>query len=176
MVSVTVSHVIGTVALIGLFITASMSYSIYFADLQEQASTAQLRGIADYISSVILDVYSIGSSSAGGQLLVKTLKIPSQVSESSYNLSLVRVHTPSSEVAFAVLVKLTWKPSIYAESQLPWNGLDGQLSISNGTLPEGFESSTLEPKVFVLSGASTPVVWYCKNGTSITLGLGVKSQ
>jgi len=176
MVSVTLSHVIGTVALLALFITSGMSYSIYFADMQEQASIAQLQGIADYVSVVILDIYSIGSSSGGDQLLVKTLSIPSQVAQSSYNLSLVRVCTPSSEVAFVVLVKLTWKPSIYAESQLPWNGLDGKLSLFNGTLLEGFESTDLQPKAFVLSGVSTPAVWYCKSGTNAMLGLGVKTQ
>ncbi len=175
MASVTISHVIGTVGLIGLFITSGMSYSLYFADMKEQASVAQLQGIADYVSAVILDVYSIGSSSGGDQLLVKTLSIPSQVSQSSYNVSLIQVYTPSSEVAFAVLVKLTWKPSIYAETQLPWNGLDGTLSLFNGTVPQGFQSSSLQPKAFVLSGTSTPAVWYYRSSANVTLGLGLKS-
>jgi len=175
MVSVTVAHVIGTIALIGLFISASMSYSIYFADMKEQASTAQLQGIADYVSDVILDIYSIGSSAKDNQLLVKTLSIPSQVSQSSYNLSLVQVFIPPSEIAFEVLVRLTWKPSVYAESLLPWSGSEGKLSMFNGTLPQGFQSTILQPKLFVLSGISMPAVWYFKSGPKIILGLGLKS-
>jgi hypothetical protein len=174
MVSVTVSHVIGTIGLISLFITSGMSYSLYFSDMREQASIAQLTGICDYVSAVILDLYSVGSSSEGDQLLVKTLSIPSQVSQSSYNISLARVYTPSSEVTFAVVIKLTWKPSIYAESQLPWNALGERLSIFNGTLPQGFQTSIIQPKVFILSGVSTPAVWCYKSGTNVTLGLGLK--
>lgn len=174
MASVTISHVIGTVGLISLFITSGMSYSLYFADMKEQAGVAQLQGIADYISDVILDIYSIGSSSAGDQLLSKTLSLPFQVSQSSYNISLIQVYTPTSEIAFAVLVRLTYKPSIYVQSLLPWNGLDGKLSLFNGTVPQGFQSSSLLPETFVLSEISTPAVWYCKYGTKETFGLGVK--
>jgi len=175
MVSVTVAHVIGTVALIGLFISAGMGYSVHFADMREQASAAQLQGIADYVSDVILDIYSIGSSGEGDQLLVKTLSIPSQVSQSSYNLSLVQVFISPSEIAFVVLVRLTWNPSVYAESLLPWSGLEGKLSLFNGTLPQGFQSTILQPKLFVLSGVSVPAVWYFKSGPKIILGLGLKS-
>jgi len=173
MVSVTISHVIGTVALIGLFITASMSYSIYFSEVQEQANIAQLRGIADHVSNTLLDIYSIGLSSEAEQLLVKSLDIPSQVSQSSYNLSLVRAYSSSGEVIFVVLVKLTWKPSVYAESQLAWKGPEERTSLSNGTLPQGFNDSSFLPKVFVLSGVSKPAVWCIKSGTNVTLGLGV---
>ena len=174
MVSVTISHVIGTVALIGLFITAGMSYQIHFTNLREEAGAAQLQSIADYVSTAIMDVYSIGSSVRGDQLLFKTLEIPGQVAQSSYNISLIRVTTVSGEQTFSVLARLTWKPTVYAESELPFNGLDG-LGLYNGTLPDGFEASSIQPRTYVLGGVSTSVVWYDRASSSVTLGLGVKS-
>jgi hypothetical protein len=174
MVSVTISHVIGTVALIGLFITAGMSYQIHFANLSEEAGVAQLQSITDYVSTAIMDIYSIGSSVEGDQHLVKTLEIPGQVAQSSYNVSLIRVTTISGEQTFSVLARLTWKPTIYAESELPFNGMDG-LRLYNGTLPLGFHATSVQPRTFVLSGASTVVVWYDRAVSSVTLGLGVRS-
>ena len=175
MVSVTISHIIGTVALIGLFITVAMNYSIFFGQLQEQATVAQLQGIADYVSANLLDLYSVGSNSKGDQFLVKTMDIPSGAAQSSYNVSLVNISTTFNETGFAVLVKLTWKPYIYAQSQLPWNGQEGKLLLSNGSLPRGVQSSLVQSKPFVISGISTQVLWYCRTGTNVTLGLGVKT-
>jgi len=173
-VSVTISHVIGTVALIGLFITAGMSYQMHFANLREEAGAAQLQSIADYVSTAIMDVYSIGSSAKGDQFLFKTLEIPGQVAESSYNISLIRVTTVSGEQTFSVLARLTWKPTVYAESVLPFNGLNG-LGLYNGTLPDGFKATSVQARTYVLSGLSTSVAWYDRAASSITLGLGVKS-
>jgi len=176
MSSVTVSHVIGTVALIGLFVTVSMNYSIYFAQLQQQATVAQLQGIADYISANILDLYSVGSNTQGYQFLVKTLDIPSGVAaQSGYNVSLVNISTISNGTSFSVLVKLDLQPFVYAQSQLPWNGQDVNIFLSSGIFPSGVQSSLLQPKVFVLSGMSAPAIWYCRCGTNVTLGLGVKT-
>jgi hypothetical protein len=174
MSSTTVSHVIGTVALIGLFVTVGMNYSIYFSQLREQATVAQLQGIADYISAGVLDLYSVGSNSKGDQFLVKTLDIPSGAAQSSYNVSLVNVSTIADETGFCVLVKLTWEPFVYAQSQLPWDG--GQdVSLSSGAFPSGVQSSLLQPKAFVISGISAPAIWYCRCGTNVTLGLGIKT-
>ena len=172
-VSVTISHVIGTVALIGLFISVGLTYQIHFNDMQDQATKAQLQVVADHVSTLIVDICSLGSTAQTGQLLIKSLDLPAQVAQSSYNVSLVRTQAVTGESVCAVLVRLTWKPNIYSESQLFWNGQETLAQIS-GVLPEGFSSSQLQAKDSVTS-VSSPVVWYVKNGSNVTVGLGVKA-
>jgi hypothetical protein len=154
--------------------SAGMTYSIYFNDMKDQAAKAQLQVVADHVSTLIVDICSLGSTTQTEQLLIKSLDIPAEVSESSYNVSLIRTTTVTGESVCAVLVKLTWRPSIYSESQLFWNGEENITQIS-GRLPEGFSSSLFEARYSVTSGFSTPVVWYAKDGSNITVGLGVKA-
>jgi len=151
-----------------------MTYSIYFSDMKDQATKAQLQVVADHVSTLIVDICSLGSITQTEQLLIKSLDVPAEVSESSYNVSLIRTQTVTGESVCAVLVKLTWRPSIYSESQLFWNGEENITQIS-GSLPDGFSSSLFETRYSVTSGVSTPVVWYVKNGSNITVGLGVKA-
>ena len=165
---------IGTIALIGLFISVGMTYNIYFNDMKDQAAKAQLQVVADRVSSLIIDVCSLGSTTQTGQLLVKTLEVPAEISQSSYNITLVKTHTVTGESVCAVLVKLTWRPDIYSESQLFWNSQENMTRISD-KLPVGFSSSVFQAKYSVVSGVSTPVVWYAKNGANVTIGLGVKA-
>jgi hypothetical protein len=69
---------------------------------------------------------------------------------------------------------LTWRPDIYSESQLFWNNQENMTQISD-KLPVGFSSSIFQAKYSIVSGVSTPVVWYAKNGGNVTIGLGVKA-
>ena len=151
-----------------------MTYSINFNDLKDQAVKAELQVIADHVSSLIIDVCSMGSTSQTSQLLIKTLDLPAEVSQSSYNVTLVKTHMVTGESVSAVLVKLTWRPDIYSESQLFWNGQENMTQISD-ILPVGFSSTVFQPKYSIVSGVSTPVVWYAKAGQNVTIGLGVKT-
>jgi hypothetical protein len=171
MVSVTRSHVIGTTALISLFVVAGIYYSISYSSFKNRIIATQLEEVADYVSSNVIDLVSLCSLSNLDQLIIKELDIPEVVSETYYyNITLVQIKDSNTqEWLFAIRTYPVSQPTIIKESNLPWVA-DGNIMVYNGTDPV---ETTLKLKVTVSSLANV-VAWCSKSGEKISIGFGVK--
>ncbi|MCK4953332.1 hypothetical protein KAS14_06070 [Candidatus Bathyarchaeota archaeon] len=171
MVSVTLSHVIGTTALISLFVVAGIYYSISYSSFKNRIIATQLEEVADYVSSNVIDLVSLCSLSNLDQLIIKELDIPEFVSETYYyNVTLVQIKDPNTqEWLFAIRTYPVSRPTIITESNLPWSA-NGNIMVYNGTDPI---ETTLQLKVTVSSLANV-VAWCSKSDEKTSIGLGVK--
>lgn len=165
--STVISHIIGTVTLLVLFGIIGVYYTTSYSSLQSEIIASNLQGVADYVSSEIVDLVSLCSLSVGDQLLIKKIKIPETIGKSIYNLTIIE-----SEGLLKVLVSLSSDPSVYGDSILPWS-TGSYLVVFNGTDP-GIDNSRITPMITILSVSNDPVVWCLKKDEGkMTFGLGV---
>ncbi|MCD6529291.1 hypothetical protein J7L06_03270 [Candidatus Bathyarchaeota archaeon] len=171
MSSSVISHVIGTAALISLFLIVTVYHAYSYSMIQNGVIESQLEEIAGYISSNIVQLVSLTTLSDEDQFLIKEFKIPKYVADSLYQVTIERYVDPiSQEEVFRVRVYLISKSSTYGVSYLPWSE-GGSIHIYNGTDP-GIPGSSLSPAVSLSSGYEEICVWSLKRGTEITVGLG----
>ena len=171
MVSVTISHVIGTTTLIMVFIAVTMFYSISYSSLQTQTLARQLQEVTDYVSANLVDLVSLCFISPTDLLLIKGLQMPENIGTYLYSVTLKNTTNPvTQERLLMVQAFFDSRPSIYRESLLPWS-MEGKLKIWNGTEI----NQKIQEKFSISSGASNIVAWALKQGEEITVGLGVKT-
>jgi len=171
MVSVTISHVIGTTTLIVVFIAVTMFYTMSYFSLQTETLARQLQEVTDYVSANLVDLVSLCSISPTDQLLIKGLEMPENIGTYLYSVTLKNTTNPiTQERILMVRAFFDSRPSIYRESLLPWS-MEGKLKIWNGA----WNGTRISPSFSISSGASNIVAWALKQGEEITVGLGVMS-
>jgi len=169
MVSVTISHVIGTTTLIVVFIAVTMFYTMSYFSLQTETLARQLQEVTDYVSANLVDLVSLCFISPTDQLLIKGLEMPENIGTYLYSVTLKNTTNPiTQESILMVRAFFDSRSSIYRESLLPWS-MGGKLKIWNGTM---IDNPSFEPKFSISSGASNIVAWALKQGEEITVGLG----
>lgn len=164
--SVTLSHVIGTTALISVFIVTGMYYNVTYSTFETRVFYVQLEEVANYISSYTIDLVSLCLVTDVNQLIFEELDVPASIKNHLYSISLVQLGEN-----LVVRVYLDAKPNIRKDSTLPWS-TDGNLKVYNGTDPMEVPDPNLQLKIEVSSG-SNAVAWCLKRGEKITIGLGV---
>jgi len=170
MVSVTISHVIGTTTLIMVFIAVTMFYTISYFSLQTETLARQLQEVTDYVSANLVDLVSLCFISPTDLLLIKGLQMPENIGTYLYSVTLKNTtNSVTQERLLVIRAFFDSKPSICKESLLPWS-TEGKLKIWNGT---GIDNPRLQPRFSISSGASNIVAWALKQGEEITVGLGV---
>lgn len=170
MVSVAISHVIGTTALLVVFFVASTYYANSYLNYRSQILSVQLQEAADYVSSNFVDLISLCSISSSDQLLVKTLEMPKGIGTDAFSTSLIEMVNPITFKRYLTIRAIMnsqegW--SMYKEATLPWVAV----KVWNGTIVQGL--NRILPGLTISSTAS-PVIWVQKLGTEITIGLGTK--
>ena len=164
--STIIPHIIGTVTLLILFSITGVYYSLSYSSLQSEIMVSNLQEVADYVSSEIVDLVSLGSLSAEGQLLIKELQLPEKIGGHVYNLTI----TESGDT-LKVQVYLRSDPSVFGESILPWL-IGGYIQPFNGT-GASINSTRITPQTTISSISKNPVVWCMRNSGKITFGFGV---
>ncbi|MCJ7635909.1 MAG: hypothetical protein MUO21_00295, partial [Nitrososphaeraceae archaeon] len=90
-----IAHVIGTVSLLMIFFSIGGYYQNYYSILSQRASEAQLKQIASYVASNLIDVVTICQTVQGDQFLIKTIDIPYSLNNYLYNISLSSMSSSS---------------------------------------------------------------------------------
>jgi len=161
-----ISHIIGTVSLLVLFGIVSAYYTISYSSLQSEIIASNLQEVADYASSEIVDLVSLCSLSVEDQILIKEIRIPEEIRNYAYNLTIIE----SGEL-LKVFIYLTSNPAVFGESILPWL-IGTQFSVFNGT-NFGINGTGMSPRMTISSISNNPVAWCVMNAGKITFGLGV---
>ncbi len=167
MVSVTISHVIGTITLLMVFTAVTMFYTMSYFSLQTETLAQQLQEAADYVSANLVDLVSLCHISPTDQLLIESLEMPENIGTYIYSVTITeQTNLITQEKLLMVRAFFASRPSIYRESLLPWS----TVKIWNGT---EIDDPKLQPSLYISSGTQNVVAWALKQGEETTVGLGV---
>ena len=180
---VPIQHVIGTVALIALVITATLSFSIVSSDIEADVQEQQLRQISEKIASNIVELINIAKFSIFNyEPLMRTMDLPTDVGGATYTVQLV--DGTGEGKGYYVKANLVTNQHIAAESSIPLNYTGTtQITLQNQPateqIPIGLHQTPINSNN-IIYGKPGSVVWAQANWdspnnatiTSIKVGLG----
>lgn len=174
--SVTITHLIGTVALMAIFLSVGSYYTMSISSLRREVIAVQLGGIANYVGSDLVDLVSLCYISEINQTIIKSLNFPEGITAYGYEVTL-----ENTTNGMRVQANLISESEVYGEYILPWSA-DSNIRIYNGSdvnVENQIQSErpSLNPEVMVFNGETgIPVVWCVKIEDQITIGLGLLSD
>ncbi len=158
MVEVSLQHIIGTVALIGLVVSACLFYSVFTSAVQDDGRKKQLGQISENVALNIEEMINLAKfSKYSSDYMVKLIDLPVAVGDQPYKVQLVN----DSAKGVYVHAFLATQPTISADSTLPYN---------SGNIPIRAETTQTPNKITVgvdnLTITCSGTI-YAKNGTAI---------
>jgi len=169
MSSAPISHMIGTMALLLTSLFVVTSFVLLGTMTQMDLVKPQLREVAEYVASNIVDLVTLADQTdVANLILVKKLIIPASVGERGYRIELsdgsVVVYLGTLQTVRAEAPINLNTPS---EVEIIYNPNDGGIVGVNGL------NELVEVKETLFSGSEYPLVWCVKKDGVIYVGLGV---
>lgn len=179
-VSSAIAHVIGTVSLLMIFFSIGGFYQNYYSILSQRAQEAQLKQIASYVASNLIDIVTLGQIVEGDQFLIKSIDIPYSLNNYLYNISISSMPSSTGEENIIRIVTSISKLNDYATENLPWTASGNIKIYTNQTIPRSDvivtshqTSNKASSEIAINKKPASTIVWCMKNGNEITMGLGV---
>jgi hypothetical protein len=175
---VPLKHVIGTVALIGLVIAISLSYTIITSYIEGDVARNKLNQIAEYVSLNLVEMISLTSFANTSDIYaqIKILNLPSDLAGKAYMIQLINA-TNKNQGCY-VQTQLVTRKDLTAKAPIPINSTKTQVKIvteMEGDLRvRGQTEKRVYPSGMVYGGSREIVVWGLKislNTTNIGIGL-----
>lgn len=172
MVDVSVSHIIGTAALIGLVISVALAYQIIVGYVENNVFQSQLKQTAEYVSmnianQISLTEFTYGILSTG--TVTKKLDLPKDLSGKTYVVRLI-----SESGNYYVEAQLTQRRELTARAPIPIHSTTTPVEIIDNItkLPEnGLTDSRVTVVTEVYGGDPNIVIW-CERLDKLYIGLG----
>lgn len=174
--STVIPHVLGTVALISIFLAMEAYYDGFYSKLSEETYRAQLNQVAEHITSDLIDLLLIVQVAEEEVFLVKRLDIPRFINDQPYNITLTEI-SRGDEVSLVSVLLSREDVGIYASVELPWTA-DAISVYSDQSINPPYIitlTSQLE-SIEDQAGSLTIVAWCWKSGESIVIGLGLLEE
>lgn len=178
MVEVTIQNIIGTVALIGLVISACFFYEGYTSFIRQDVQENQLKQISENVALNIEELTNLAKFSLySTSYMVKIIDLPDAVDSKSYQIQLV----DDPQKGCYVHCFLTTQPSISADSTLPYNSGQTQLTVQTSSsvveITTGVDNTKIATSGTVYGKSQTAIYAYLNWGNdgvlkSINIGLG----
>lgn len=181
MVHVSIQHIIGTAALIGLAISAALAYQIIVGYVETSVLQSQLKQTAEYVSMSIANMISLteftyGILSTG--TVTKRLSLPADLSGKTYIVRLV-----GEGGRYSVRVEISSRSDLYATSPILVNSTATSMLILTDETVQEFENrnirlsdESVRPQTYVYGGNPNIVIWCEKIGGVIYAGLGLRGS
>jgi hypothetical protein len=126
MVEVTLQHIIGTVALIGLVISAGLFYTIFTSFVQDDNRKKELGQISENVALNLEEMINlIKFSKYSSDYMIKIIDLPTDVGGRSYQIQLV-----NDTNRLYVHTFLTTQQTVSADSTIPYNSGDIPLKLN----------------------------------------------
>ncbi len=127
---VSISHLIGSVALIGLVIAAGLSYTIVTSSIQDEVSKQQLTQISEYVALNIAEManlqkYAINSN----HYMIRSLNLPVDQAGKTYVVQIKAETSTDESTSYKVRTYLVSKPYLFSEAIIPLNSSSTWLTI-----------------------------------------------
>lgn len=182
MVEVSIQHIIGTVALISIVISASLFYTIFTSFVQDDNRQKELGQISENVAMNIAEMINIVKfetfSSNFGNYTVKIIDLPTEVGGQPYKIQLINVLGQMQVHSF-----LSNRESISANSTIPFNS-GGSSIVLNTTLTvyqiqTGVDNTKIDCSGMIYGKNGTAIwaypVWNSETGnlpSTVTIGIG----
>jgi hypothetical protein len=180
MVEVSIQHIIGTVTLIGLVISAGLFYTIFTTFVQDDNRKKELGQISENVALNLEEMINlIKFSKYSSDYMIKIIDLPTDVGGRSYQIQLVN----DTNRGLYVHTFLTTQQTVSADSTIPYNSGDIPLKFNTAetiyNINVGVDnlkiacSGTIYGKNGVVIWANPD--WNNSNGNSpslITIGIG----
>ncbi|HDN01406.1 MAG TPA: hypothetical protein ENF42_00360 [Candidatus Bathyarchaeota archaeon] len=150
-----------------IFAIACTYYSAYYAILEREILIYNLNRLASYVASEITDLVSLSLQKKEDGLLIKRIRVPSDINGRIYNLTILEFQGKY----LAIQAYIVSEPSISSRVSLPWPK-DGFIRMFNGSAINGILSE-VNPTITISSISKNPVIWSLRDSQSITFGLGI---
>jgi hypothetical protein len=179
-VHIPIQHIIGTVALIGLVVSAGLAYTIMTSYIERDILEQQLKQVSEIVALNIVEIVNLANFANFGNLtrngtMIRTLDLPSDIGGKSYAVQLV--DQTSQNQGYDVISYLSSEGSTRATSEIPINSTQSSVQLVTSGPPitcwievgkEAVTSSTV-----VYGGNNNTVVWAWKEGDVTHAGLGI---
>jgi hypothetical protein len=158
MVEVSIQHIIGTVSLIGLVISAGLFYSIFTSYVQDSNREKQLGQISETVALNLVEMINLAKfSKYSSEYMIKIIDLPSEVGGRSYKIQLV------NEINQGIYVHtfLTTQQTVSANSTIPKNSGDITLKFNTNEtfkINVGVENLTIACSGTIY-GKNDAVIW-----------------
>jgi hypothetical protein len=150
--------------------------------LSQQTYETQLKQIAEYIGSNLIDIVTLSQTIPGDQFIIKTIEIPYSINENLYDLSLIKTPTSRVDVEVVRLISIIVKYNQYSIVDMPWSG-DNILIYTNQTIPRSdvlisnsISSNAAASQTAIRKEPNKIIVWCLKTDDVIVIGFGVMDK
>jgi len=171
-----ISHLIGTVALIFLTLSASFSFSMIASQIEANMLKQQLREIGEYISLNLIEVITLVNFAdyLNNFTMLKVLKLPLDVGGGAYVIKLIS----ETGQGYYVYLYLLARQEVVASSPIPLNTTGTQVMLvadpDNGGTLLVRDGGRVKYSGIVYGGRENIVVWGWRKDNETTLaGIGV---
>lgn len=177
---VPIQHIIGTIALIGLLISAGVAYSVITSYIADSIIEQDLKQVSGTVAMNLIEIINLASFENFGVItsndtLARTIDLPLDVGGKAYAVQLV--NRADQNQGYDVTTYLVSKNTTRASSSIPINSNLGDVQlITNVTdkstywvcLGKDFVTSS----ALIYGGANNTVVWATKGSGNMTAGIG----
>jgi len=180
MVEVSIQHIIGTVTLIGLVISAGLFYTIFTTFVQDDNRKKELGQISENVALNLEEMINlIKFSKYSSDYMIKIIDLPTDVGGRSYKIQLVN----DTNRGLYVHTFLTTQQTVSADSTIPYNSGDIPLKFNTAETIYNINVGVDNLKIAcsgTIYGKNGAVIWANpdwnnSNGNSpflITIGIG----
>ena len=159
MPEVSLQHIIGTVALIGLIISTGLFYTIFTTSVQDDNRKKQLGQISENVALNIVEMINLAKfSKYSSDYMIKIMDLPNDIDGRTYKIQLI----DDPQKGFYVHTFLATQQTVSSDSTIPYNSGDISLKLNTtDTVYPGIEVGVDNLKI------SCSGTIYGKNGTVI---------
>jgi hypothetical protein len=134
MTSVSMTHVIGTIASLSMLMIILFASTNYVSVMTQSVIVSQLEEVATRVSTDIVDLTILALSSKSESFVVqKTINITGTVNDRAYSIFLGK----SDDGFWKVRAKLDLQPTVLGEATLTWTTNSSLINIVEGGVPVG---------------------------------------
>lgn len=170
---VSIQHIIGTVALIGLVVSLALAYQIIVSSVESSVIKTQLSQAAEYVSMSLANIISLtdftyGILDTSLTPVVKRLDLPKTIGGKPYNLTIVK------DDKYYVYIEIIGKSYLHSTSPIAVS-TQRVVILTGGDMEYAedlLRGSGVSPRAWVCGGSSNAVIWCYKYNNIVYAGLG----
>lgn len=170
---VPIQHIIGTIALIGLVISACLAYGIIASYFETGVYKQQLQQVADYVSLNIVEIANLANFTSleftSNNTLVKAIDLPLDIGSKAYAVELMNSY---GQNLYNVTAYLLSQKDIRATSLMPFASARCLLETTAQTFIVNNGQAIVTSSPIIYGGNNNAVVWAWKGSGNLTAGLG----
>ncbi len=168
---VPIQHIIGTITLIGLVISAGLAYSVITSYFEADVYKQQLQQVSDIVALNIVEIANLANFTSleytSNNTMVKAINLPLDIGDKAYAVEL-----RNSNEQYSVLAYLLSQKNSQATSLMPFSSAQCTLETASQkfTVNNGQAIVTSSPVIY--GGNDNTIVWAWKGSGSLTVGIG----